>query len=236
MPPTVATPDGAAGRCAYCGGTCRSQDGEGRWVCGVEHLLLLRLSASPGAALPAATPAALRSRPPAGPPSGRYSMLSTGQSRQMSSSRLVSTARAARLRARTLCEDIDEGLSLAVEALRQGRVAEAIPALGRVGEALAEILDSLGVRPSEQRARAATAPAVPLPAALAVVSRLDCDLRAAVQGDRGAGREARQQALGMLRAVETELARRTASPRNRCHGALARRSSVRGGRALAACR
>jgi hypothetical protein len=38
----------------------------------------------------------------------------------VSSTRLLSTVRATRLRARTLCEDIDEGLSLAVEALRQG--------------------------------------------------------------------------------------------------------------------
>jgi hypothetical protein len=149
---------------------------------------------------------------------------------------MASTVRAARLRARTLCEDIDEGLSLAVEALRQGRVTEATPALGRVGEAVAEILAYLGVRPDEQRSRAATAPAPPLHAALAVVPKLDCDLRAAVQGDREAGREALRVALGVLRAVELELRRRTASPRARSHSPLARRSSVRGSRALAACR
>ena len=238
MSPTVATPGGAAGRCAYCGGSCRGRDGEGTWVCGMEHLLLLRLGASPGAgSSPSATPAALRSRPGVpGPASGRYATLSTGQSREVSSNRLVSTVRATRLRARTLCEDIDEGLSLAVEALRQGRVADATPALGRVGDALGEIVAYLGVRPAELRARIATAPAVSLIGALAVVPRLDCDLRAAVLGDCDAGREARRQALAMLRAVETELARRTAPARGRSHGPLARRSSMRGGRAVAACR
>jgi hypothetical protein len=238
MSPTVATPGGAAGRCAYCGGICRGRAGEGTWVCGMEHLLLLRLGASPGPGSPTAvTPTALRPRRAAsGSPSGRYSTLSTGQSREVSSTRLLSTVRATRLRARTLCEDIDEGLSLAVEALRQGRVAEATAALGQVAEALGEIAGYLGVPPAQLRARVASAPAVSLAGALAAVPRLDCDLRAAVQGDRDAGREARRQALAMLRAVETELARRTAAPRGRYHGGLARRSSVRGGRALAACR
>jgi hypothetical protein len=238
MSPTVATPRGAPGRCAYCGGTCRGRDSEGTWVCGMEHLLLLRLGASPdtGSATTATSGALPARAATPGTASGRYSILSTGQSRDVSSTRLHSTVRATRLRARTLCEDIDEGLSLAVEALRQGRVAEATPALGRVGEALREIVGYLGVRPAELPARVATAPAVSLVGALAVVPRVDCDLRAAVQGDREAGREARRQALAMLRVVEAELTRRAATSRGRCHGALARRSSVRGGRALAACR
>jgi hypothetical protein len=217
-------------RCVYCGGMCRGRDGEGTPVCSMEHLLLLRRGASPGSGSPppTAAPAALRSRPAAGPLSGRYSMLSAGQSGVMSATPLLSTVRATRLRARTLCEDIDEGLSLAVEALRDGRVA--IPALGRVSEALGEIAGYLGVPPTQLRARVAAAPAVSLVGALAVVPRLDCDLRAAVQGDRDAGRAARLQTLTMLRAVEAEMARRET---NAPGGRILRRRSDPAGEELA---
>jgi hypothetical protein len=231
-----------AGRCAYCGRACHEQDDAGVWFCGMEHLLLLRIGAAsvaapPGRPATAAEPAALRPRAVVRDPApGQYTTLSTTLSREVTGARLAGAAREARLRARTLCEDIDEGLSLAVEASRQGRVLIATSALGRVTQALSGILDSLGVQSEERSARTGTPVAEPLHATLAMVPKLDSDLRAAIHGDRDAGQRARREALGLLLVVNAELGRSAARREGPRPDPRPRSLDVARRPALAACR
>jgi hypothetical protein len=228
---------GVAGRCGYCGQACLEQDRSGVWFRRMEHLLLLRIGTSPIVATlvkPTATPevGALRPRVVVREPgSGQY----TTPFREATGARHAGAAREAWLRARTLCEDIDEGLCLAIEASRHRRASIVTSALGRVTRALARLLDSLGVQSVERSATTGATMAEPLRAALAMVPRLDIDLRAAIHGDRDAGRRARQEALGLLFAVEAELSRSSARRVVRRSPPRAHALDVAGQEELAAC-
>jgi len=166
------------------------------WFCSLEHLLITRILGEPAATTEGGAD-------PAAP--GTYKTLTASQVANMDEARRRRRQQAARRRMRTLCEDVDEWLGQAGEALDEERADDAQELLGMAHRAVDGIVTATGGgAPSGQPRSWVRVPegSDPVHAALSVLAELDTQVGDAITGYCGAGFRARRLAEALLELVE----------------------------------